>query len=116
VEIKPTLPYSTWRFPEPWVTVPLTAAILGATLGYPAAKLIFEHPLREPSDELFVAATTAFLSALVAAFQPRPSTPGSLVSLSVALPSQPRFRSSSRASSAFSERLRSPSHSAVSTR
>jgi hypothetical protein len=46
--------------------VPITVALLGATLGVPATKLIFEPHPRDANGEFFVAASTALLSALVA--------------------------------------------------
>ncbi|MBL9020602.1 MAG: hypothetical protein JNL21_00320 [Myxococcales bacterium] len=63
--MEPNLPFTSWRLSRPERAAPLAAAIIGATLGFPAALLIFERQLREPTAGIFVTFTTALLSYLI---------------------------------------------------
>jgi hypothetical protein len=63
--VEPNLPFSSWRFSKPERAAPIAAAIIGATLGFPAALIVFERQLRGPNAGIFVTFTTALLSYLI---------------------------------------------------
>ncbi len=63
--MEPNLPFTSWHLSRPERAAPLAAAAIGATLGYPAALLLFAQPLRGDDPVVFVTISTAFLSYLV---------------------------------------------------